>query len=652
MLLMRLEKPAATDELARLFHQVFSKASRTRALDYLRSGGHFGATSLAQAGSSGAGPVARDPAGAAAAPTEPWQHMFGGASIPVNKLGRIQASKGRTLLQKPDPGSAPSRSAPLPFDTRVMVVRRTVQPTAAERWCYVAAPEHDATGFCEERYLAIDPPEPRARLHRVEGGEMLGTIARVAYGEHVTSGNDERLYVQGLYEANKDRAGVKLTPVQLSMSETWHRRDAEEETLKIYRGVQVLKGMSLWIPSNEFIQQLKASKVITNGSSELSKAWRAAAELVDDAIEAVKYAAGFLVGLLEGAWSAIVDLFKGAAEMVETIAQMLYHLVTGNPGLIKDMLMKWVDKMKSAWEHRGEIADEFMKKWNAPSGWDRGRFQGEVLGWVMMTVLIIIVTAGESAAVNAGSLAARFPRVVELLKTVDAIGDVTTYMGGAIKGVKAAGKLPEAASQIVKGKLGKMDHVAHDTHAATRTAGDAGHALQRTKETITVAGYAQGPRLKWAKNPDGAVRTVEEAFEIARRNGVEVPDDILLRKVSGKYLPDNAYAKYFGADTNDPNKFVRWEDFYNKDLDQLLVRIEQSVFQSDEAIVAVLGHEMHELNNLRYLFEASGGAMTYRRLHYLISPGIKGNLHDQAWDVADRLVAEMRKARGGRYDFY
>jgi hypothetical protein len=49
-----------------------------------------------------------------------------------------------------------------------------------------------------------------------------------------------------------------------------------------------------------------------------------------------------------------------------------------------------------------------------------------------------------------------------------------------------------------------------------------------------------------------------------------------------------------------------------------LVRVNDSVFQSDEAIVAVLAHEM-------------------------INPGIAKNLHDQAWDVADSLVLAMRK---------
>jgi hypothetical protein len=161
-------------------------------------------------------------------------------------------------------------------------------------------------------------------------------------------------------------------------------------------------------------------------------------------------------------------------------------------------------------------------------------------------------------------------------------------------------------------------------------------------EVIEIRGYAQGPRLKWAKNPDGSIRTVDEAIEIARKNGVEMPDDILLRKVSGKFLPNNTYADYFRVTSNDPGKIIRWEDFYNKDLDQLLVRVEQSMFESDEAIVAILGHELHELNILRRLFEESGGTMTYRQLHYLINPGIKGNLHDQAWDLADQLVYAMR----------
>jgi hypothetical protein len=483
------------DELARLFHQVLRPAWRTKALEHLRSGGGVAAARQAQAPSPAQAQVP-SPAQAQAADAGPWEHLFGQASTEVNKLGRVQAALGRTLRERPDPGSAPSTPAPLPFNARVMVLRRTTQPTANMRWCYITAPEHGATGFCEERYLAMDPPDPNAKLHRVEGKEQLGKIARDAYGAHITGGNDERLYVQGLYEANKDRAGVTLTPVQLSMKTTLHRWEAEEETLKVYRGVEVLAGLSLWIPSHEFMQRLKASGAITSGSSGISKVKRAVGELVDDAIEGVTYASGFVVGLLEGAWSAIVDLFKGAAQMIEAIAKTLYHLVTGNPGRIQDMLMGWVDKMKSAWEHRGEIADQFLKKWNAPSGWDRGQFQGEVLGWVMMTVLIILATAGAGAAANAGSLAARFPQVIQLLKTVDAVGDVTTYLGGALHGLKAAGKLPDAAADIVKGKLGQP--------AATGTGASA------RANSIEPGGDGRSPSTAGSREASDVGRTVSQ----------------------------------------------------------------------------------------------------------------------------------------------
>jgi hypothetical protein len=46
---------------------------------------------------------------------------------------------------------------------------------------------------------------------------------------------------------------------------------------------------------------------------------------------------------------------------------------------------------------------------------------------------------------------------------------------------------------------------------------------------------------------------------------------------------------------------------------------------------------------LRRIFAESGGALSMQRLHNLINPGIARNLHDQAWDVADKLVLAMRK---------
>jgi hypothetical protein len=75
--------------------------------------------------------------------------------------------------------------------------------------------------------------------------------------------------------------------------------------------------------------------------------------------------------------------------------------------------------------------------------------------------------------------------------------------------------------------------------------------------------------LHGAGNPDGAVRNIEEAVEIARAHGVKIPDDILIRRVKGKMLPDYAYAQYFGRRGTDAKKMIRWDEFYDKDLDEL-----------------------------------------------------------------------------------
>ena len=59
--------------------------------------------------------------------------------------------------------------------------------------------------------------------------------------------------------------------------------------------------------------------------------------------------------------------------------------------------------------------------------------------------------------------------------------------------------------------------------------------------------------------------------------------------------------------------------------------------------MAVLSHEMHELNTLRRLFVERGGSMLGRDLDRLIN-GRYGTLHLEAWRVAEDLVKRMRAA--------
>jgi Domain of unknown function (DUF4157) len=171
-----------------------------------------------------------------------------------------------------------------------------------------------------------------------------------------------------------------------------------------------------------------------------------------------------------------------------------------------------------------------------------------------------------------------------------------------------------------------------------------GNAIKRglgDKLRQEIVGHAQSPKIPWRPNAEGP-RTIEEAVEIARKNGVHIPEDVKF-SLSKTPLPKNRFAEYAQLGMkNLETDVVTWEQFYNR-FEQIPVRLSDEVLKSDEAIVAVMGHEMHELNSLRELFEKAGGRMRARRLHDLIREGVPGNLHDQAWDVADDLVSRMRK---------
>ena len=340
ILLARLENPKTGDELATLFRYKLSSRSRERVLGVLRDESPARTEESDKAKPEAGAPTAGGHVGsgqtAATGSDEMWRQIIGERSTPVGKMGRVRAPKGVRL--RPLPG-APSDLI-LPFDTLVSVQRKT-----SYDWCWVVSMDERTTGkvgFCEEQFLAIDPPEPTAHLYRVEKGDRLGQIAERYYGKSFRGGNDARLYVQALYEANKHHKGVYLEEVDLAWYETLPRRQAEERTVEIYKGAKVREGLAIWVPSEAFIQQLKAAGALTSGATEIMKFWRRAKAAVSEAIEWVKYAAGFIIGLLEGAWGAITDLFEGAVDMIQTVAKVLYHLVTGNPGAVKDMLMGWV----------------------------------------------------------------------------------------------------------------------------------------------------------------------------------------------------------------------------------------------------------------------------------------------------------------------
>ncbi len=172
----------------------------------------------------------------------------------------------------------------------------------------------------------------------------------------------------------------------------------------------------------------------------------------------------------------------------------------------------------------------------------------------------------------------------------------------------------------------------------------AGSTKPGSIETLRIQGMAQRPgTYPWRKNPDGHVRSLGDAIGIARIHGVEIHDDIRFVVVKNEWLPPDALAQYLDLRRVQRGRRISWENLLTR-FDDIAVKLSKEILSSDEAIVAVLSHEMHELNELRQLFVANGGWMSGEQLRRLIHPQVSGNLHDHAWDVADALVAKMRAA--------
>jgi hypothetical protein len=96
------------------------------------------------------------------------------------------------------------------------------------------------------------------------------------------------------------------------------------------------------------------------------------------------------------------------------------------------------------------------------------------------------------------------------------------------------------------------------------------------------------------------------------------------------------------AVTKEPGADVSWSDLVHQQTFKVPFWIRSDILESDEAIIAVIAHEIFELERLREIF-AEEGRMFLEHFHGHTRPGNPGNLHDEAWDFADTLVERYRK---------
>ncbi|MBD2232792.1 DUF4157 domain-containing protein [Phormidium tenue FACHB-1052] len=447
------DPPPKSDRFAHKFRRTFRGATLKRLLKrYREVGQHYR-------------PKVSDPN-----PELPPDVAPGRQTEKLQEMGRIDAPKGVYLRSRP--GSKDTDTL-LPFDTLVAIERKTVEAKGKQSWLYVVAlgdaiggSNVTGFGFVEEYFVARKPPEPTAHLYRVKAGDKLQDIAAKFYGQNFGKGNDARLYVQAIYHANQERDVVFRQKLDLSVNREALKTSTLKEAHVLWREARVVAGQALWVPSNEFVQKLKAAGIIHHAS--ISKAiWDATVGAVQSLIDWAQYTAGFVVGLLEGAWDALKDLFTGAWDLIKAIGAVIKALFSN-----WDEIKAFGKKLETLWENRTDILDaiatNFLKKWENPNDYDRGSFQGEVLGYVMMTAFIMLVTLGAGTVATAGG---RLGNFIKLIQIADRSGDITTYASKLASAAKLPAKVVNEAKGKVKGTISTATKVESkvlpSTHSGT-----------------------------------------------------------------------------------------------------------------------------------------------------------------------------------------
>ncbi len=92
------------------------------------------------------------------------------------------------------------------------------------------------------------------------------------------------------------------------------------------------------------------------------------------------------------------------------------------------------------------------------------------------------------------------------------------------------------------------------------------------------------------------------------------------------------------------NPSVSFDDL--KDGGKIRIWVHRDAAASDEAIVAIIAHEIFEVQRLRSFMRESGGSISTIRFIQETQPNGFGpgisNAHSEAWDYADRIVRAMR----------
>lgn len=151
------------------------------------------------------------------------------------------------------------------------------------------------------------------------------------------------------------------------------------------------------------------------------------------------FAAGFGLGVLEGAGGAVKDLATGVADVLELAFDIARTFVTsgliGTTIHVAGKVGDFFDKAPAAMAAMGQ---KFKEDWNNPDSFECGNFRGEVIGYIATQIAIIIISGGAAAEGIAFAALSRWGKLVAIIQKLDAAGDIFSWASKAGGGLGAA----------------------------------------------------------------------------------------------------------------------------------------------------------------------------------------------------------------------
>jgi hypothetical protein len=302
----------------------------------------------------------------------------------------------------------------------VVFVERSMKgrPTDPQSWLYVYARPGNGDkvveGWVNSAGVFLDPPEPEAEIHFIMQDEKLIDIAAEHYKPSggFEWGDDARFYVAALAFVNKDYGG-------LIFPKGW--TDANFKERDGWEDIGIKAHHAIWIPTREFLEPLKGP-FVSSGSISY-ELWSKIRDFAVKVWEAVVGTVAFAGGLISGALLSVYDMLEGIVDLIGLAWKTLSPLMSWE--MLEDAKKLWDTLKEIDWgQALTTLANEFIAKWDADSTWARWYFRGQVIGYIIGTVALAILTDGATAEASATGKTGTVARLLKAIAKNPAVAKV------------------------------------------------------------------------------------------------------------------------------------------------------------------------------------------------------------------------------------